>query len=71
MYDNDFKILGLGGSLRRASFHRGLIRAARELALDGVSVEPYEGLNGIPFFNLKSDPGISQTNPTPIVWPRS
>ena len=71
MYDNDFKILGLGGSLRRASFHRGLIRAARELAPDGVTVEPYEGLDEIPFFNPKSDPGYSRTKPTPIVWPRT
>jgi chromate reductase len=51
MYDNDFKILGLAGSLRRASFHRGLIRAARELVPEGVAIEPYEGLDEIPFFN--------------------
>ena len=38
-------------SLRRASFHRGLIRAARELAPEGVTVEPYERLDEIPFFN--------------------
>jgi NAD(P)H-dependent FMN reductase len=47
MYDNDFKILGLAGSLRRASFHRGLIRAARELVPEGVAVELYEGLDEI------------------------
>jgi len=41
----------LAGSLRRASFHRGLIRAARELAPEGVTVEPYEELDNIPFFN--------------------
>ncbi|MCA1838609.1 MAG: NAD(P)H-dependent oxidoreductase [Actinobacteria bacterium] len=51
MYANDFKILGLVGSLRRASFNRGLIRAAQELAPDGVTVELYEGLGEIPFFN--------------------
>jgi chromate reductase, NAD(P)H dehydrogenase (quinone) len=51
MYDNDFKILGLAGSLRRASFNRGLIRAARELAPEGVAVELYDGLGEIPFFN--------------------
>jgi chromate reductase, NAD(P)H dehydrogenase (quinone) len=45
------KIIGLAGSLRRASFHRGLIRAARELAPAGVTVEPYERLDEIPFFN--------------------
>jgi chromate reductase len=48
---NDFRILGLAGSLRRASLHRGLIRAARELAPEGVVVEPYEKLGKIPFFN--------------------
>jgi chromate reductase len=51
MYDNDFKILGLAGSLRHASFNRGLIRAARELAPEGVTVELYDGLGEIPFFN--------------------
>ena len=39
------KIIGLAGSLRRTSFHRGLIRAARELAPAGVTVEPYERLD--------------------------
>jgi chromate reductase len=48
---DSFKIVGLAGSLRRASFHRGLIRAARELAPEGVTVEPYERLDEIPFFN--------------------
>ena len=38
---NDFPTLDLAGSLRRASLHRGLIRAARELAPEGVAVEPY------------------------------
>jgi NAD(P)H-dependent FMN reductase len=37
---NDFRILGLAGSLRRASLHRDLVRAARELALEGVTIEP-------------------------------
>ncbi len=48
---NDFRILGLAGSLRRASLHCGLIRAARELAPEGVAVEPYERLGETPFFN--------------------
>src|SRR5829696_9801209 len=51
MDDNGFRILGLAGSLRRASFHRGLVRAARELAPEGVAVEPYERLDEISFFN--------------------
>jgi chromate reductase len=49
--DNGFRILGLAGSLRRASIHRGLIRAAEKLAPEGVTVEPYEKLDEIPFFN--------------------
>ena len=63
MYGNDFKILGLAGSLRRASFNRGLIRAARELAPEGVTVEPYEGLDEIPFFNQDVE---AQGDPAPV-----
>ena len=51
MYDKGFNILGLAGSLRRASYHRGLIRALRELAPESVAVETYEGLDEIPFFS--------------------
>jgi chromate reductase len=50
MNDNSFRILGIAGSLRRASLHRGLIRAAGELAPEGVVVDPHE-LSEIPFFN--------------------
>ncbi|WP_246395806.1 NAD(P)H-dependent oxidoreductase [Gluconacetobacter tumulisoli] len=42
------RILGLSGSLRRASFNTGLLLAARALAPDGVQVEIYEGLRDIP-----------------------
>ncbi len=48
---NNFRIIGLAGSLRRASLHRGLVRAARELAPEGVAIEPYEKLGCLPFFN--------------------
>ncbi len=51
MEGNEFRILGIAGSLRHASFNRGLIRAARELAPEGVLVEPYDKLEKIPFFN--------------------
>ena len=51
MESGSLKVIGLAGSLRRTSFHRGLIRAARELAPAGVTVEPYERLDEIPFFN--------------------
>ena len=51
MANNGFRILGLAGSLRHASIHRGLIRAAKELAPEGVTIEPYDELGKIPFFN--------------------
>ncbi len=43
-------ILGVAGSLRRASYNRGLIRAAVELAPDGTSVTSWD-LGEIPLFN--------------------
>lgn len=51
MESNGFRVLGLAGSLRRTSFNRGLVRAARELAPEGVTVEPYDGLDEMPFFS--------------------
>ncbi len=60
---NDFRILGLAGSLRRASFHRGLVRAARELAPEGVAIEPYEKLAEIPFFNQDVE---DEGDPAPV-----
>jgi len=60
---NDFRILGLAGSLRRASLHRGLVRAARELAPEGVTVEPYERLGEIPFFNQDVE---DEGDPAPV-----
>lgn len=42
--------LGIAGSLRRASFNRGLIRAAVAVAPPGTSVVPYD-LADIPMFN--------------------
>lgn len=49
-----FVIVGLAGSLRRASIHKGLIRAASEeapaVAPGGVSCDGFD-LGTIPFFN--------------------
>ena len=38
MADQRFKILGIAGSLRKASWNRGLIRAAAEGAPDGIEI---------------------------------
>jgi chromate reductase len=45
-----FTVLGIAGSLRRASFNRGLIRAAMEAAPSGVLVRPFD-LMDVPMFN--------------------
>lgn len=42
--------LGIAGSLRAASYNRGLIRAAAELAPPGTTVVPYD-LANLPMFN--------------------
>lgn len=44
------RILGISGSLRQASFNSALIRAARELAPEGVAFDIYD-LSGIPMYN--------------------
>jgi chromate reductase, NAD(P)H dehydrogenase (quinone) len=44
------KILGIPGSLRQHSYNRGMIRAAQEVAPEGVEVTMYL-LHDIPFYN--------------------
>lgn len=63
MENGDFKILGVAGSLRRASMNRGLIRAAVELVPKGVTVEPYEGLGDLPFFDRDVE---EEGDPAPV-----
>jgi chromate reductase len=43
-------ILGIAGSLRKQSYNRGLLRAATQLAPEGVTIETFD-LEGIPPFN--------------------
>ena len=63
MESDKFRILGIAGSLRCASFNRGLIRAARELAPEGVVVESYDKLEKIPFFNQDVE---NEGDPLPV-----
>lgn len=44
-------ILGISGSLRAGSYNTSLIRAAADVAPDGVSVSLHEGLSAIPPYN--------------------
>ena len=50
MNAGDFNILGFVGSLRRASYNRGLMRAAQELLPDGVTLTVAD-LGGLPLFS--------------------
>jgi chromate reductase, NAD(P)H dehydrogenase (quinone) len=54
MSPKPFLVLGIAGSLRRASFNRGLIRAAVAVAPEGVLVEPFE-LRDIPLYDADVD----------------
>ncbi len=63
MQSTDFKILGIAGSLRHRSLHRGLVRAAGELVPGGVAVEPFETLGEIPFFNQDVE---NEGDPEPV-----
>ena len=44
------KILGLSGSLRQGSYNTGALRAAVELAPEGVEIEVYD-IGGFPGFS--------------------
>jgi chromate reductase, NAD(P)H dehydrogenase (quinone) len=44
------RILGIAGSLRQASYNRGLIRAAMEVAPADITIERFD-LDDIPFYN--------------------
>jgi chromate reductase len=43
-------IVAFSGSLRRGSFNRALVEAARQLAPDGMTIEPIE-IGSMPFYN--------------------
>jgi chromate reductase, NAD(P)H dehydrogenase (quinone) len=47
---DQLRILGIAGSLRRASYNRGLVRAAVDLAPAGFVIEAFE-LDAIPLYN--------------------
>ena len=55
-------VLGIAGSLRKESYNRALLRAAQELAPEGVTIETFEGLDQIPLFNQDEE-----QNPAPKV----
>jgi chromate reductase, NAD(P)H dehydrogenase (quinone) len=44
------RVLGIAGSLRSASYNRGLLRAAQELAPDGMDIEIVE-IRDLPYYD--------------------
>lgn len=56
------KILGVSGSLRAASFNTALLKAAQELAPEGVAIEIF-GLHDLPLFNQDVE---DQGDPAPV-----
>ena len=62
MDHKDFRILGLAGSLRRASFHRGILRAAHEVGPQWMSCESFD-MSQMPYFNQDVE---DEGNPEPV-----
>lgn len=48
--NNPLTILGIAGSLRKASYNRAALRAAEQLVPEGVKIEIFD-IDGIPGFN--------------------
>jgi chromate reductase, NAD(P)H dehydrogenase (quinone) len=58
------RILAISGSLRTASYNTALARAATELVPDGVEMEIYDGLGGLPLYDQDlDDPWSLQPEP--------
>lgn len=49
--DGPLVVCGIAGSLREKSYNRALLRAARELAPEGMEVRIFERLAELPLFN--------------------
>jgi chromate reductase len=56
------KLLGVSGSLRAASFNTALLRAAQDVAPQGVTIEIF-GLHDLPLFNQDVE---DQGDPEPV-----
>lgn len=62
MNGDTLRVLGLAGSLRSGSFNRALLRAARELAPDGMEIEIFE-LHDVPLYDFDVE---QQGDPAPV-----
>lgn len=58
-----WKICGIAGSLREASFNRALLRAARDLAPPALQIEIFDRLAEVPMFNADVE---AEGDPEPV-----
>lgn len=61
---NEIKVLGIAGSLRKGSYNRALLRAACDLAPEGLELRIFERLADIPLYN---EDVRAQGDPEPVV----
>ncbi len=61
---NEFTICGIAGSLRRGSYNRALLRAARELAPDGMQIRIFDRVGDIPLYDYDVE---QEGDPEPVV----
>lgn len=59
-------ILGLAGSLRRASFNSGLLRAAREVASEGVEIV-IGSIAGVPLYDADAEAAEGLPEPVQVL----
>ncbi len=57
------RVLAISGSLRKASFNTGLLRAAKEIAPDGMEITIFD-IKDLPFYNGDVE---AQGDPAPVV----
>ena len=61
--DSHLRVLAISGSLRRASFNSGLLRAAQQLAPQGMEISIYD-IRDLPFYDGDLEAG---GDPAPVV----
>ena len=61
--EDPLRVLAISGSLRKASFNTGLLRAAREIAPDGMEITIFD-IKDLPMYNGDVE---AQGDPAPVV----
>ena len=61
--EKPLRVLAISGSLRKASFNSGLLRAAREIAPDGMEIRILD-IKDLPFYNGDVE---AQGDPAPVI----